>query len=115
MLGSPREYKLPMTAMPEPQLDADQTALREWPGVRAGILDVAAAMDRLQRSGADQSEAWRQIHAMLSEIAKSEGPDRAERLLRLLSRGYDPAWRDRFAAGERSADLASDVSDRVEV
>lgn len=81
-------------ASPNPE----DAAAREWPGLRARLIDVAAALDRLDRAGAlpQRLEAERLLRALLAP----EGADRAERLLALLSRPYDAAWRERFAAGE---------------
>jgi hypothetical protein len=70
--------------------------------VRAKLLEVAATLDRLDRSSDE--------HAPLSSDAKprrikldeavrillSEGPDRAERLQRLFSRQFEADWRDKM-------------------
>lgn len=92
--------------MPEaaqPPKPAELVAQREWPPLRAAILDVAAAMDRLDRAEACDTRANAQ--SLLAQLMEPGAADRAERLLTELSRGYDPAWQERFAAGQTNADL----------
>ncbi len=68
--------------------------------VRARLLEIAATLDRIDRS-ADDGDSLSQkalptrakVDAAI-RILLSEGPDRAERLQRLFSREYLPQWRD---------------------
>ncbi len=67
--------------------------------VRAKLLEVAATLDRVDRSADDHSPLSPEAlprRAKLDEairILLSEGPDRAERLQRLFSREYEADWR----------------------
>ncbi len=67
--------------------------------VRAKLLEVAATLDRIDRSADDGQPLDQQAglrRAKLDDairILLSEGPDRAERLQRLFSREYQPQWR----------------------
>ncbi len=67
--------------------------------VRAKLLEVAATLDRVDRSADEHSPLSadaRPRRAKLDEairILLSEGPDRAERLQRLFSREYEVDWR----------------------
>jgi len=71
---------------------------REFLPIRAKILEIAAALDRIQRaSDVDMKEdagnpRWEQlqtgIHLLLSEEA-----ERAEEVQLLFSRKYDEQWR----------------------
>lgn len=88
-------------------LPADAVAQREWPPLRAAIVDIASAMDRLDLAGA--TEARTEAQSLLAALLEAETPERAELVLTRLSRGYDPAWRERFAAGETSADPSTDL------
>ncbi|MEQ8847606.1 hypothetical protein [Botrimarina sp.] len=85
-------------------LPAEQVAQREWPALRAGLLDAAAALDRIDRAGGGDSAERRLAQRLLEVLAEPGRADRAERVLTLLSREYDPSWRERFADGQGSAD-----------
>ena len=69
---------------------------------RAKLLEVAATLDRIDRSVDNESplsaEAQpRRAHLdQAIRILLSEGPDRAERLQRLFSREYEADWRERM-------------------
>ncbi|WP_146446550.1 hypothetical protein [Botrimarina colliarenosi] len=87
--------------MPEtpPALTDAELAGREWPALRASIIDIAAALDRLDATGGSESARVRaEAEALLRTLLAAGDADRAERLLEQLSRPYDPAWRKRFAA-----------------
>ena len=67
--------------------------------VRAKLLEVAATLDRIDRSADDgsplsasQSAKRDQIDEAI-QICLSEGADRAERLQKLFSRDYESSWR----------------------
>jgi len=67
--------------------------------VRAKLLEVAATLDRIDRSAdedaplTDQARTRRGRLDDAIRILLSEGPDRAERLQRLFSREYESDWR----------------------
>ena len=70
--------------------------------VRAKLLEVAATLDRIDRSSDDgqpltgNSTARRAKLDAAIRILLSEGPDRALRLQRLFSREYEAGWRDQM-------------------
>ena len=70
--------------------------------VRAKLLEVAATLDRIDRSAdadAPLSDQIRPRRDKLDEairILLSEGPDRAERLQKIFSRDYESGWRDQM-------------------
>ena len=86
----------PVLAAP---LSATEVAAREWPGLRASIIDIAATLDRLDAAGPaeEPSEARTQAEALLRTVLEPGEGDRAQRILEQLSRPYDPQWRDAFA------------------
>ena len=81
---------------------ADQILDESFLTVRAKLLEVAATLDRIDRSAdegsplADQSEPRRAQIDDAIRILLSEGPDRAERLQRLYSREYEADWRSQM-------------------
>jgi len=81
---------------------ADQILDESFLQVRAKLLEVAATLDRIDRS-ADDGDALsagaqprRDSLANAVRILLSEGPDRAERLQRLFSRQYESDWREQM-------------------
>lgn len=80
-------------------LSPNELAAREWPALRASIIDIAATLDRLDAAGPAEatSEARTQAEALLRTLLEVGEGDRAQRLLEQLSRPYDPKWRDAFA------------------
>ena len=70
---------------------------QEFLPIRAKLLEVAAALDRLDRSsGSVASESRRaQIHAAIQVLLRPED-DRAEQIQLIFSRPYDGGWRDQF-------------------
>ncbi|QDT68690.1 hypothetical protein MalM25_16140 [Planctomycetes bacterium MalM25] len=100
---------MPEAPDPADSPTAEQLAEREWPTLRARLVDVAAALDRIDRLGDSPPAAAARTDAerMLREILEPGESDRAERVLTMLSRRYDKAWRERFAAGETSPDTPS--------
>lgn len=65
--------------------------------VRAKILEVAAALDRLGRaSGSLESDARRaKIQAAIQVLLRPED-DRAEQIQLIFSRPYEDGWREKF-------------------
>lgn len=82
--------------MPSP-MTAPQILNREFLEVRAKILELAASLDRLDRSegSATGDPRFRRVREGI-EILLSDRPDRAERVQILFSRDYDEAWRQKF-------------------
>jgi len=70
---------------------------QEFLPVRAKILEVAAALDRLDRtSGSLASDARRaQIHAAIQVLLRPED-DRAEQIQLIFSRSYEDDWREKL-------------------
>ena len=67
---------------------------REFLEIRAGILQVAAALDRIDRAAGAVAEDPRLIQLRVGlELLLCEGDDRAERVELAFSRPYDEAWR----------------------
>lgn len=78
---------------------ADQILEETFLETRAKLLEIAATLDRIDRSSdeglplTDSTKPRRAIIDDAIRILLSEGPDRAERLQRLFSREYDADWR----------------------
>ena len=67
--------------------------------VRAKLLEIAATLDRIDRStdsgsplSADAGSRRKKLDEAI-RLLLSEGPDRAERLQLLFSREYESSWR----------------------
>jgi hypothetical protein len=60
--------------------------------VRCKLLDVAAALDRIDRGGdpPDDPRLQRIHHAL--QVLCEKGPGRAEHVQRIFSLDYDPGW-----------------------
>lgn len=74
---------------------AEQILDRHYLEIRCGILDIAAALDRVDRAqGASQvaEDTRRQKLQQGLEILLSSGTDRAERVQLLFSDDYQPGW-----------------------
>jgi len=63
--------------------------------MRTRLLDIAAALDRIERAQgsaeARRDARYRLLHEALRLLA-DEKPDRAQRIQMLFSLPYDPAW-----------------------
>ncbi|HEY2148442.1 MAG TPA: hypothetical protein VGH32_10925 [Pirellulales bacterium] len=82
--------------MPIP-LDAPEVLNREFPEIRARLLQLAAALDRMDRAaGSPENDPRRQKIREALAILLESGPDRAERIQLLFSLPYDPEWRRQF-------------------
>ena len=70
---------------------------REFLPVRAKILEIAAALDRIQRAGEADTDApqWQQLRAGI-QLLESAEPQRAEEVQLLFSRPYQEQWRESF-------------------
>jgi hypothetical protein len=70
---------------------------QEFLPIRAKLLEVAASLDRLDRtSGSLTSDSRRaQVHAAIQALLRSED-DRAEQIQLIFSRPFEDDWRDKF-------------------
>jgi hypothetical protein len=93
--------------MPIP-LDAPEVLNRELPEIRARLLQLAAALDRMDRAagsgngGSVDADARRRTIDEGLRLLLTAGADRAERIQRLFSLPYDPNWKDKFAHTPRT-------------
>ena len=73
---------------------AAQILDREFLTIRGKLLEVAAALDRVERGRdlAGGDPRLEKIRATLAILGK-EGVDRAEQLQLIFSLPYDPGWR----------------------
>ena len=78
-------------------LSASDVLNREFLEVRARLLQVAAALDRLDRAdgSVDDDPRFQNIHRVL-EVLRSRDPKRAEQVQMIFSRPYSPKWRESF-------------------
>ena len=76
---------------------ANETLDRDFLDMRHGLLDIAAALDRIDRgrdADAVRSDSrMRQMAEAIGILAESQ-PARAERVQMIFSRSYDPNWRE---------------------
>ncbi|MGL4511449.1 MAG: hypothetical protein ACRCT8_00020 [Lacipirellulaceae bacterium] len=102
---------MPPTQVPTgplaPTMSAAEVAEREWPGFRGRLLELAATLDRVDRApGSEGAGARRRLMSEALALVASGGEgdgERAERLQRLLSRAYDPAWRKTLGVAAATA------------
>lgn len=75
------------------QQPARETLEREFLPLRGKLLELAAALDRIERSGDGPVEDARleQIDRALTAL-RQPGTDRAERLQMIFSLPYEPNW-----------------------
>ncbi|MGI9429132.1 MAG: hypothetical protein ACR2NM_10770 [Bythopirellula sp.] len=68
---------------------------REYLPIRAKILEIAAALDRIQRSSTEELAdlRWAQLQSGI-QLLQSDDPERAEQVQLLFSRPYDAHWRE---------------------
>jgi len=77
---------------------------REYLTIRSKILDVAAAMDRLDRAAGNVADDPRMIllnKALALVLADGDDPARAEKMQMLFSREYDQQWQESFKVEAR--------------
>lgn len=74
---------------------APQVLDRHYLELRCGLLDLAATLDRIERSDDSQRASGDPRLAKIQEALKivaSSGADRAERIQLLFSDEYSPGW-----------------------
>jgi hypothetical protein len=78
--------------MPNPT--AAQVLDREFLSIRCRLLDLAAAMDRVDRTAGQVNDdgRWQQIHQAIGAIASPNG-NRAEQAQLVFSLSYSENWR----------------------
>ena len=74
-----------------------KTLEREFLPIRAKILEIASALDRIQRAATNDVEdpRWEQLQAGI-RLLQEGNPDRAEQVQLLFSRAYDEQWQQKF-------------------
>ncbi len=77
--------------------DASEVLDREWLSIRARLIEVAAALDRIDRAEGSVVADPRlgQIGESLAVLANGR-ENRAEQLQMAFSLPYDPQWRERY-------------------
>lgn len=83
-------------------LDAPQILNREFLEIRAKILEIGAALDRLDRAeGSVEDDPRRaRIQEALAVLVGDE-PGRAEQIQMIFSRVYEADWRAKFSLAQR--------------
>jgi len=66
---------------------------REFLNIRCRLLDLAAALDRVERADGPSDSAQRKLIGEAISLLAGGGVDRAERMQMLFSLPYDPQWR----------------------
>ena len=84
-------------------MTAKDVLQREFLEIRAKLLEVAAAFDRLDRAEGDVADDPRlaKIRRALVLLQETE-PTRAEQMQLLFSRAYDQEWQRDFGFSTRS-------------
>ena len=79
-------------------LEASECLNREYLEIRAWILQIAAALDRIDRSSGSvaDDERRRTIDEGL-RLALADKPGRVEQIQLLFSLAYEPGWKEKFA------------------
>ena len=86
-------------------MNSNQILDREFLEIRAKILEVAAALDRIDRAEGDVSDDSRMklIGDGIKVIsAQQSDPIRAEKIQLLFSREYDSKWLEEFEITTRT-------------
>jgi len=74
----------------------DEVLQCEFLQIRAKLIEVAAAMDRVERAeGSLEDPRWSAFQAAI-EALQDAGADRAEQLQLLFSRPYSAPWRQQL-------------------
>ncbi|MEX0867358.1 MAG: hypothetical protein WD030_08360 [Pirellulales bacterium] len=83
------------------KLTAEEILDREYLQIRAWLLQVAAAFDRIDRAGGDVAADPRlgQFSQALEVLAGADRPKRAEEIQLIFSRHYKQNWREELGVG----------------
>ncbi|MEX2171157.1 MAG: hypothetical protein WD851_17690 [Pirellulales bacterium] len=75
---------------------------REFLVLRAKILEVAAALDRIDRAGSleENSASMEKLREAMETLLWTEG-SRAEEVQLIFSRPYEPEWQAQFGVSRR--------------
>lgn len=69
---------------------------RNFLEIRSKILELAAAMDRVERAGSPEDQPlWAQIQQGIGHLQSGQA-NRAERIQLLFSRPFETDWRNKF-------------------
>ncbi len=70
---------------------------REYLPIRAKILEIASALDRIQRTSECELDdpRWQQLQSAINLLFASD-PERAEQVQMLFSRSYEQDWRTKM-------------------
>jgi len=83
-------------------LEASEILNREFPEIRAWLLQIGAALDRMERGiGSVADDPRRQSIDEALRLLLVPGPNRAEQIQLLFSLRYDPNWQQDFALSTR--------------
>lgn len=76
---------------------AEEVLRREFLPLRAKVLELAAALDRIDRAGKvpDDSDQIERLREALETLLWTQG-SRAEAVQLIFSRDYDPRWPHEF-------------------
>ncbi len=82
--------------------DAPEVLDREFLELRAGLLQIAAQLDRLDRAAGSAADDPRMhgIQQAIESLASAE-PDRAAQVQLIFSRQYDPNWKETLQIAKR--------------
>lgn len=86
-------------------MNSQQILDREFLEIRAKLLEIAAALDRIDRAegDVDRDPRMQLIDDAIKTVASDQtDPIRAERIQLLFSREYDAKWIEDFAIASRT-------------
>ena len=85
-------------------LESSEVLAREYLEIRSRLLDVAAALDRIDRAhGSTVGDVRRQNIARALDALGGSDPNRAEQVQTIFSRAYDARWRENLGVKRPSA------------
>ena len=91
--------------------DAVEVLDRDFLETRSRILEIAAALDRLDRAPGRVGQATDRRMAQLRQALEAllePGPGRAEAVQRIFSLDYDPHWQEKYGFPARRRSSASE-------
>lgn len=84
-------------------LESSEVLNREFPEIRAWLLQIGAALDRMERGiGSVADDPRRRSIDEALRLLLSSGATRAEQIQLLFSLRYDPKWKQEFALPART-------------